>query len=46
MQQTAKTILDDFSKFAYYIFRIVLRIMFFIDLITTVELMTLVERVT
>ena len=40
MQQTAKTILDNFAKFANYVFRIVLRIMFFINLIATVELMT------
>ena len=44
MQQTAKTILDNFAKFANYIFRIVLRIMFFINLIATVELMTLVDE--
>ena len=44
MQQTAKTILGNFAKFANYIFRIVLRIMFFINLIATVELMTLVDE--
>ena len=44
MQQTAKTILDNFAKFANYIFRIVLRIMFFINLIATVDLMTLVDE--